>query len=119
MLTLDFGPQPLFLCAELGREFGAEVFRLEDGANLDLRLLARHRIGAALQPLERLVHRLDLPDPEARDELLRFGERSIDDALLAACEAHALALAAGVETFARLHDARLHELFVVLAHRGK
>ena len=48
--------------------------------------------GAALEPLDRLVHRLDLPDPVAGDELLGLGERAVDDGALRAREADALAL---------------------------
>src|SRR5207249_2241802 len=115
-LPLDLGTQPLFLCPKLRGELLAEILRLEDWADLDLRLLPRHRSRAAPDPLDGLLHRLHLPDPEARDELLGLGERPVDDRLLPAGEAHALALAAGVEAVARQHDAGLHQLLVELAH---
>src|SRR5438105_12788518 len=59
------GAQALFLLAQLGRELGAEVLGLEHLADLDLGLGARHRVGAALDPLDRLLLRLHLPEPEA------------------------------------------------------
>src|SRR5580704_14550995 len=67
----------LFLALELLRERGPEVRRLEDLADLDLAALLVG-VGAALHPLDRLLLRLDLPDPVARDELLRLGERAVD-----------------------------------------
>ena len=39
----------------------------------------RHRVGAALDPFDRLVERAHLPDPVAGDQLLGLGERSVDD----------------------------------------
>ena len=51
---------PLFLLAELRRELRAEVLGLEHGADFDLRLLVV-RVRAPLQPLDGLVHRLNLP----------------------------------------------------------
>src|SRR5215813_9058033 len=119
LLPLDLGPEALFLRAELRRELLPEVLVLENLPDLELRVLAGHRIGAALGPLERLLHRLDLPDPEAGDELLRFGERPVDDGLLPAREAHALPLSARMEAFAGEHDSRLHQLLVELAHFGE
>ena len=48
------------------------------------------RTGCALDPLDRLVERLHLPQPEARDQLLRLGERAVDHGPLLPLEAHAL-----------------------------
>src|SRR5690606_31848892 len=115
---LELGAQLLLLGAQLGREFLAEVLGLEHRADLDLGLLAGHRIRAAPDPLERLLHRLDLPDPEAGDQLLGLGEGPVDDGLLAAAEAHALALAARVQAVAGQHHASLDQLLVELAHLG-
>src|SRR5712692_8017595 len=78
--------QTLLLLSELGREFGPEVFCLEDLTNLDLGLGARHRIGAALHPFDRLFLRLDLPQPEAGDQLLRLGEGPVDHRALVSGE---------------------------------
>ena len=49
-LALDLGAQALFLRAQLGRELLAEVLGLEDRADLDLRLLAGHRIAGSAAP---------------------------------------------------------------------
>ena len=51
-----------------------------DLAQLDLHAAVERR---ALEPLERLLARRALPDPVARDELLRLGERTVDDGALA------------------------------------
>src|SRR5689334_14454689 len=53
LLCLDLGAEALLLLAQLRGELGAEVLRLEDLANLDLRF-ALHRIRAALDPLNAL-----------------------------------------------------------------
>src|SRR5262249_52104187 len=70
----------------------------------------------ALDPLDRLVHRLDLPDPVAGDELLGLREWPVDDGALLALEANALALGGRMQPFARQHDADLDQLLVELAH---
>src|SRR5258708_23028504 len=57
------------LFAQFGRQFRAKVGGLEQRANLDFGF-AGMRIRATLQPLDRLIHRLDLPEPEAGDEFL-------------------------------------------------
>src|SRR5262245_39383705 len=68
--------QPLLLLPQLGREGVAEIVRLKHLADLDLRFLAR-RVGAALDPLDRLLLRLHLPQPEAGDQFLRLGKGSV------------------------------------------
>src|SRR5690606_27616420 len=83
---LELDAQLVLLLAQLGREFLAEILGLVDRPDLEDALLARHRVRALARPLERLVHGLDLPEPEARDELLRLGERAVDDRRLAARE---------------------------------
>ena len=85
-------PQPLLLLAQLGRELLAEIVGLEDLPDLDLGASVE---GRALEPLQGLVHRLDLPDPEAGDQLLRLGEGPVDDRPLLAREADPLALRLG------------------------
>src|SRR5262245_1636076 len=77
-LLLDLLAQPRFLRAQLGRELGAEVLGLEHGPDLQRRLRAG-RVRAAFRPLDRLLQRLHLPDPEAGDELLGLGERPVHD----------------------------------------
>src|SRR5688572_14444777 len=79
VLPRDLRAQTVLLRAQLRRELLAEVVGLEDRSNLELRLFTRHRIRTATYPLDRLVHRLHLPQPEAGDELLRLGERAVND----------------------------------------
>src|SRR5205814_1288281 len=55
------GAQALLLLAQLGREFRAEVLALEYLTDLDLGFGARHRVGTALDPVDRLLPRLHLP----------------------------------------------------------
>src|SRR5215471_16386760 len=119
LLRPHFGAPPLHPRAQLGGEFLAEVLRLEDRADLDLRLLARHRIRATPDPLHRLLQRLHLPDPEARDELLCLGKRPVDDRLLPAREAHPLAPAARMEPVGGEQHAGLDELLVEIPHRDE
>src|SRR2546422_538868 len=84
--------------------------------DLDLRLTG-HRVRAALDPLDRLFLRLALPDPVAGDQLLRLGERSVDDGALAAREPDAGPLRARMQAVAGQHDPGLDQLLVELAHR--
>src|SRR6266480_6461204 len=58
----------------LGRQGGTEVRRLEDLPNLDLEAVVE---GRALEPRDRLVLGLHLPQPEAGDQLLRLREGSV------------------------------------------
>jgi hypothetical protein len=53
---LDLCAEPLFLLAELRCELGAEILGFEHLADLDLSLFARHGIGTALDPIDRLLH---------------------------------------------------------------
>ncbi len=75
----------LLLFPQLGREVGAEIFCLEQLANFNLGL-AREWIRAALDPFDRLVLRLHLPQSEAGDQVLRFGERSLNNGALVSGE---------------------------------
>src|SRR3954468_1323669 len=81
LLARGLGAEPLLLLAQLGRERLAEVLGLEHLTELDRRALALTRTGPghALHPLDRLLLRLHLDDPEARDQLLRLGERAVGD----------------------------------------
>src|SRR5919204_3965593 len=80
--------QALLLLPELARGVaGRELLGLEDLPDLDLALLER----GALEPLDRLIHRLALPQPEAGDQLLGLGEGSVDHGALVAGEPDALA----------------------------
>src|SRR5687768_7886046 len=71
-LLFDLRAQALLLLANLGRRRLAEVLELEHLADLHL-LAARER--RPLDPLEGLVARAHLPDPEACHQLLGLGER--------------------------------------------
>ena len=71
-----------------GRTRG-EVFELEERAELDFPILERHPLG----PLDGLFFRLHLDDPEAGDQLLGLGKRTVDDRPLAARVLDAGALA--------------------------
>src|SRR5262245_40654927 len=73
----DLLADPLLLLAELGRELGAEVVGLEHLPNLDLALLAGHRVGRALHPLDGLFLGARLDQPEPRDQLLGLAERTV------------------------------------------
>src|SRR3546814_15439102 len=64
-----------------------------------------------------LVHILDFPDPIARDELARLGERSVDHRAARAVEGDALAGRRGLEPVAVDHHPGIDEFLVELAHR--
>src|SRR6476660_1669323 len=108
----------LVLLAQLGRELSAEVIGLEHLANLDLRLPG-HRVGAALDPFDRLFLGTDLPDPVAGDQLLRLGERTVDHGSFLTRELDSRALRAGMQPLARDHHAGLDQLIIEIAHRGE
>jgi len=57
---VDLVAQALFLFAQLGCEFGAEVLGFEHRPDFDV-AVARHRIGTAPCPLDRFFHRVHLP----------------------------------------------------------
>src|SRR5688572_15644426 len=62
----------------LDRLARAEVLQLEHLADLDL-ALPQHRVRATLDPLDRLLEGVHLPEPEAGDQLLGLGEGTVDD----------------------------------------
>src|SRR5262245_49399791 len=95
--------QTLLLLSQLGGERGPEVLRLEDLADLEHGLGAGG-VGAALGPLDGLLHRAHLPQPEAGDQLLGLGEGAVDHRPLVAGEAHPRSPGAGVESFTGEHD---------------
>src|SRR3954470_14909243 len=86
--------------ALLAGDFRAEIFGLEDLTQLEFGVGAGVGMGALFEPLEGFGFVLDLPDPEAGDELLGFGEGAVGDDALVADEFHAGALGAGLQTFA-------------------
>src|SRR5262245_41672111 len=104
-LRLDGLPELGLLLPELsGRVARSKIRRLEHLTNLDLALAER----SALQPLDRLVFRLHLPQPKAGHELLRLAERAIDHRPLRALEPHAGTLRARMDPLTREHHAGLH-----------
>src|SRR5947208_10397984 len=72
---------------------GCEIFHLKDLADFDFGV-AGVGGGAALDPLDGLFKGLDLPEPEACDELPGFGEGAVDDGARLAGEFDASAFAA-------------------------
>ncbi len=85
-----------FLLNFLVAEGRCEVFGLEDLADLYVGLAF---VGTALDPLDGLFERLDLPEPEGGDEFLAFREGAVNDggAVLAG-EVDAGAFGGGVKT---------------------
>src|SRR5690348_1601078 len=77
-LALDVRADALLALAHLRRQDLAEVLVLEDLPDLDDRI-ALHRVRAALDPLDGLLQRADLPQPEAGDQLLGLRERAVHD----------------------------------------
>src|SRR5689334_22437900 len=63
----DLRVRALGLLFQFRRELLAEILRLEQLPDLDLGV-TRHRVGAALDPFDRLFLCLHFPDPEAGDE---------------------------------------------------
>src|SRR5437879_613326 len=106
----------LLLFAELRRERLAEVLRLEDLPDLDFGSPAER---GALQPLDRLLLRLHLPQPEAGDQLLRLREGPVGHGPLASVEPDPHALRARLESLACEHHAGLRQLLVELPHLGQ
>ena len=85
-------------------ESRCEVFGLEDLADLYVGL-AFVEDGAALDPLDGLFERLDLPEPEASDEFLAFDERAVNDGgTVLAGEVDAGAFRGGVKTVVASQD---------------
>src|SRR4029453_9461668 len=107
------GAQALLLLAQLRGELVAEIVGREHRADLELGLLH----GRSLDPLDRLVQRLGLDQPETREQLLGLRERAVDHLTLREADAHALG--AGMEPLAGEHHAGVGQLLVVLAHLGE
>src|SRR5437660_12850324 len=71
LLRLSLRRQPRVLLFHLGRNLSPDVFQLENLAYFDL-VSTIDRI--PLRSLDGCLHRTYLPQPEARDQLLGFGE---------------------------------------------
>jgi hypothetical protein len=96
-------------------ESRCEVFGLEDLADLYVGLAF---VGAALDPLDGLFERLDLPEPEAGDEFLAFGEGAVGDDAVLAGEVDAGAFGGGVKTVVAYQDSGFQELVVEFVQVG-
>src|SRR5207245_9436616 len=83
---------------------GREILQLEDLPDLDLGSSIE---GGPLEPLDRLIHGLHLPQPESGNQLLGLGERAIGADSLSIPELHALALRARLQPFGGQQDAGL------------
>src|SRR4249919_2917797 len=119
LVVLRLLPDPLLLLAQLGRELLAEVLGLEDLADFDrARLVVR--VGAALDPLHRLLEGAHLHQPVAGDQLLGLGEGAVDHGPLAvAAEADPHALGGRVQALPGQQHPGFDHLLVELAHRGE
>src|SRR5262249_15974007 len=71
---------------------------------------------SALEPLDRLLFRFGLPDPEAGDQLLRLGEWAVGHGSLVSVEFDPRSFGTGLQSLPSEHHARLHELFVEPDH---
>src|SRR5947208_11922505 len=106
----------VILRPELGSQLRTEVVRLEHLANLDLGPPAER---GTLQPLDRLLLRLHLPEPEAGDKLLCLGEGTVDHSVFPAGEPDAHALRARVEPLDREPHPGRDQLRIALPHRRR
>src|SRR2546428_4316178 len=118
---MAFSPSRLFTYAQLAelldRRALGEIVELEVLAHLDLADGAvDRRIGEALGPLDRFLARLDVDHGVAGHQLLRFGERAVDEAALFTVVLDPPALAAALQPGGVDQDAGLGELFVIGAH---
>src|SRR5712692_2921941 len=100
---LDALPERFLLGPQLaGRVARGEIGRLEHLADLDL--FARLE-RSALDPFDRLIPRLDLPQPKAGDQLLGLGKGPVDYRRLPCGEPNARALRRRLKPLAREHHA--------------
>src|SRR5262245_29226358 len=66
------------LLAMFARELSAEVLRFEHLANLDLSLFALHGVRTAFDPIDCLLQRLALQEPESGNQFLCLGEWAVN-----------------------------------------
>src|SRR5215472_2988495 len=88
--------EAFFLLNFLIVEGSCEVFGLEDLADLYVGV-AYVENGTALDPLDGLFERLDLPEPEAGDEFLAFREGAVGDGAVLTGEVDAGTFGGGVK----------------------
>src|SRR5258705_14017967 len=93
----------ILLFPEFWCELVTEVCRLEHLAYLDLGVLKRR----ALEPFDRFIQRLHLPQPEACDQFFRLREGPIDHALLTVCEFNSHTFRRRVKSLSSQHYAGL------------
>jgi hypothetical protein len=98
-LICHLSAEVFFLLNIFFGEGGCEVFGLEDLADLYVAVACGVGVGTALDPLDGLFERLDLPEPEAGDEFLRFGEGAVGDGAVLIGEVDAGAFGGGVTYF--------------------
>src|SRR5262245_13534946 len=95
-----------------------EILKLEQLADFDLAILMM-RIGEAAGPFEGLLARFHLDDGVAGDELLRLGERPVDEPAPAALIFDAPACGRGMETIGIEQHPRLGEFLMIVRHGGE
>src|SRR4051812_38313388 len=117
VLPGQVGTQAILLRTQLRRERLAEILGLEDLADLDLGV-AQHRIGTALDPVDRLLQRRAGPQPVARHHLVDR-ERPTRHRAVLARKVHPCTLGTGLQALAALHDASLDQFLFDLPHRGQ
>src|SRR5690606_17234376 len=96
-----FAAEPLAIAlvdrgAFLGHRLGKVGLELDHRAQLEI-ARARHRVGTALRPRDRLVQVLHFPDPEPRDQFTRLREGPVGHRALVSVERDPLALRARLE----------------------
>src|SRR6266481_826123 len=111
-LFAHLGTQTLFLLTQFRRQRLAEILCIEDLPDFDFSTTVEWR---TLHPVDRLVQRLDLDEPEAGDEIIGHSKRAMAHAGLSGIFDPG-ALRRRMQALARQHDARLHHLLVELAH---
>src|SRR6185312_9490608 len=108
-LLVRLAPLGFLLQRVLADAVDRKVRDLEHLADFDFPIDERHAPG----PGQGFVLGFDVDDPEARDQLLGFGERPVDDARLAALEGHAGAVRAGLQAVHGEQYAGVDQLVVV------
>src|ERR1700761_4700763 len=99
-----------------GVRFSWQISHLVKRANLDF-ARSRHGIRTALYPRDRLVHILDVPDPEAGYQLVSFSEWAVDHPAAWAIECDALGLRGRLQALGHEQQAGIAQIVVELAHR--
>src|ERR1700683_3537633 len=107
------GPQSFPLLSDFRGVRQTKVLLLEYRANLHFGTAVEW---GAFEPLHSLIERLDLPQPIARNELLRLGKWSIDDRSRFSRESHPFALRTGMQPGGREHHPGLYQFLVELPH---